>query len=85
MPSDDEHGPPRDSRPVGPIPDGGPEPGAPPPPPFDPHDELIGNMERPPRWIRERDKLEREARARTRRETWDRRLSWFRSRQHAPK
>ena len=41
--SDTESQNPHDAAPV---PDGNPEPGAPPPPPFNPHPELIGNMER---------------------------------------
>ena len=30
------------------VPDGNPQPGAPPPPPFDPHSDLITDMERSP-------------------------------------
>ena len=65
------------------VPASGPEPGAPAPPPFNPHDELIGDMQQRPRWMREQEKLKREARARARAEKWHRRLLRFRRRQHS--
>jgi hypothetical protein len=48
------------------VPDGNPQPGAPAPPPYNPHHELIGNMERPefPRARRDR--------------CWQRLLPWHR-------
>ena len=46
------------------------------PPPFRPNLDLIGDMEKP-------DRAYREARARRRKEKWDRRLRWFRRQQHA--
>ena len=45
-------------------------------PPFRPNLDLIGDMEKP-------DRAYREARARRRKEKWDRRLRWFRRHQHA--
>lgn len=48
----------------------------PPAPPFMSDPLLIGDMEKP-------DRAYREARARRRKEKWDRRLRWFRRPEHA--
>jgi len=47
-----------------PVPDGNPQPGAPPPPPFNPRWDLIGDMERSPRRERERARKREEKRLR---------------------
>lgn len=47
MDHDDTGNPPSDEV----VPDGNPEPGAPPPPPYNPRRDLIGDMNRPEGWV----------------------------------